>query len=125
MQRCAHRSRVPLDDGEHRVGLRRDHRWHAGLEDRGLLGGDRLQRGAKKFQVVHRDRHNHAGERLVDHVGGIEPAAETDFQQQHVGRVAREQQERRGGLDLEHRDRRIAVGALAFRQRIGQGLVGD
>ena len=42
---------------------------------------------------------------LLDHVGGVEPAAEADFEQQHVGRMAREQQERRRRGDLEHGDR--------------------
>ena len=32
-----------------RVGLRRDRRRHAGLEDAGLLGGDLLQRVAEKL----------------------------------------------------------------------------
>ena len=75
--------------------------------------------------MVHRHRRDRAGERLLDHVGGVEPAAEPDLEQQHVGRMAREQQERRGGLDLEHGDRRVAVGALAFGQRVGQLVVAD
>ena len=65
------------------------------------------------------------GERLLDHVGGVEPPAEPDLQQQHVGGMAREQQQAGRGRDLEHRDRRAAVGALAFRQRGGQFVVGD
>ena len=60
----------------------------------------------------------------LDHIGGVEPPAEADFQQQHVGRMAREQHEGRRGLDLEQRDRRIAVRALAFGQRIGKLGVG-
>src|ERR1700686_4726662 len=34
--------------------------------------------------------------------------------------MAREQQKRRGGLDLEHRDRRVAVVCFAFGQRLGE-----
>ena len=75
--------------------------------------------------MVDRHRRDDAGERLLDHVGGVEPAAEPDFEQQHVGGMAREQQEARRGLDLEHGDRLAAVGALAFGQRGGQLFVGD
>ena len=39
-----------------RVGLRRDDRRHAALEDAGLLGGDLLHRVAEKFGVIDRDR---------------------------------------------------------------------
>ena len=39
-----------LDHREHRVGLRRDRRRHAALEDAGLLGGDLLERVAEKLQ---------------------------------------------------------------------------
>ena len=82
-------------------------------------------RVAEEFQMVHRDRRDRAGERRLDHVGGVEPAAEPDLQQRHVGGMAREQQERRRGLDLEHRDRLAAVGALALLQHVGQRLVAD
>ena len=41
-QRRAHALRLPLDHGEHGIGLRRDRRRHVALEDRGLLGGDLL-----------------------------------------------------------------------------------
>ena len=100
---------------ERRIRLRRDHRRHAALEDAGLLGGDLLERVAEKFEMIDRHRRDHAGERLLDHVGGVEPAAEADFEQQHVGRMAREQQKRRRGLDLEHRDRLAGIDALASR----------
>ena len=52
----------------------------------------------------------------VDHIGGVEPAAETDFQQHDIGRMLREQTERRRGLDLEKRDRRAGIDALAMLQ---------
>ena len=61
----------------------------------------------------------------LDHVGGIEPAAEPDFEQQHVGGMPREQQKRRRRLDLEHGDRRVAIGALAFVERVGKLVVAD
>ena len=74
--------------------------------------------------MVHRHRRDHAGDRTLDHVGGVEPAAEADFEQQHVGGMAREQQEAGGGLDLEHGDRRVAVRLFAFLQRRRQVGVG-
>ena len=112
-----------LDHVQRRLRLRRDRRRHATLENRGLLGGDLLDGVAEKFEMIHRHRRDRAGERRVDHVGRVEPAAETDLEQQHIGRMPRKQKERRGGLDLEHRDRLRAVGALAFQQHIGQRLV--
>ena len=96
--------RLRFDHG-HRLGrlLGGDH-GHAALDDRGLLGGDRGQRVAEEFHVVHADRRDHARERRLDHIGGIEPAAEADFEQQHVGRMLCEQQEAGRGLRLEEGD---------------------
>ena len=84
-----------------------------------------VERVAEEFHVIDRHRRDDAGQRLVDHVGGVEPAAEADFEQQHIGRMPREQQEGRRGRDLEHGDRRAGVGALAFLQRRRQLVVGD
>ena len=125
MQRRARLLGLALEHRRARVGLRRDHGRHAALEDAGLLGGDLLERVAEKFDVIDRDRRDDAGERTLDHIGGVEPAAEADFEQQHVGGMAREQHEGGRGLDLEHRDRRVAVGALAFGERVGELGVGD
>ncbi len=61
--------------------------------------------------------------RLVDDIGGIEPSAEPDFEQQHIGGMAREQKKRSRGLDLEHRDRLTGIDALAFFQRGDQLVV--
>ena len=124
-ERRAPAPRRLLDHRQHRVALRRNRRRHAALEDRGLLVGDLLDGVAEEFQMIHRDRRDRAGDRLVDHVGRVEPAAETDFEQRDVGGRAREQQERRRGLDLEHGDRLVAVGALAFAQHAGERFVAD
>ena len=70
--------------------------------------------------MVERDRRDHARQRMVDDVGGVEAAAQADFQQQHVGRVAREQHECRRRLDLEHGDRRFAIEAFALAERVGK-----
>ena len=92
---------------------------------RGLLAGDRGQRVAEKFRVIHADRRDHGRQRRVDHIGGIEPSAEADFEQHDIGRMLREQAERRRGLDLENRDRLAGVGALAMFERRAQFVVAD
>ena len=79
---------------------------------------------AEKFAVVERQAGDDARQRAFDDVGGVEPAAEPDFEEKNIGRMAREQQKRRSRLDLEHRDRRLAVLGLAFGKRLGKlGIV--
>ena len=106
-------------------GLLGDNHRHAALDDGGLLAGDRRQRVAEEFGVVHADRRDHARQRLFDRVGGVEPPAEADFQQQRIGRILREHAERGRGLDLEHRDRRAVIGLFAALQRIPQFVIAD
>ena len=62
------------------------------LEDAGFFGRDLLERVAEKIGMIDRNGRDDGGERTIDHVGRVEPAAEADFEQQHVGRMAREQQ---------------------------------
>ena len=69
--------------------------------------------------MIERDRRDHAGQRAIDHVGGIEPAAQADLEQQHIGGMAREQDEPGGGRDLEQGDGGAGIGALAFVERGG------
>ena len=81
---------------------------------------------AEEIAMIDRHRRDDAHKRTLDHIGGVEPAAEPDFEKQNVGGMAREQKKRRGGLDLEHRDRRVAVPGFAFGQRLGQrGIVDE
>ncbi len=93
------------------------------LENAGLLVGDLLDRVAEKIGVIDRDPRDDGGERMIHHIGRVQPAAEADFHQQHVGRMAREQHHADRGGDLEHGDRRAGIGALAFLQRRAQLLV--
>ena len=102
------------------IVLRRDHRGAAALEDAGLLGGHRLDGVAEILGVVAPDRRDDGRGDRVDHVGGVHPAAEPDLEQQHVGGRLGEQEQRRGGGDLEHRDRVARVGRLAAREGVGQ-----
>ena len=58
-----------------------------------------------------------ARQRRIDHVGGVEPAAETDLEQHHIGRMPREQAKCRRGFDFENGDRRARIGPLAMFER--------
>ena len=116
---------LALDDRKRLARLRGHDRRHVGLEDAGLLGGDLADGVAEMLGMIERHRGDHGRQRTLDHVGGVEPPAQADLEQQHVGRMAREQQEPRRGGDLEHRDRRARVGALAFGQRIAELIVVD
>ena len=73
--------------------------------------------------MIHADRCDHHRQRRVDHVGRIEPPAEADFQQQHIGRMLREQIKRRRGFHLENRDRRAGIGLFAAFERRAQFIV--
>ena len=70
--------------------------------------------------MIDRHRRDDARQRALDHIGGVEPAAEPDFEKENVGGITREQQKRGRGLDLEHRDRRVAVPGFAFGERSGE-----
>src|SRR5215831_16639552 len=90
-----------------------DHGRSPAPHDGGLLAGDLFQGVAEEIHMVQGYRRNDARKRLRHHIGGIEPAAEPDFEEQHVGRVVGKQNEGGGGFDLEYGDRRMAVGPLA------------
>jgi hypothetical protein len=62
--------------------------------------------------------------RPLEDVGGVEPAAKTDFEQKHVGRMPREQQQSRRGRQLEYGDRCSVIDTLAFREHVCQFLIG-
>ena len=59
-------------------------------------------------------------DRPVDDVGGVEPSAETGFQQHDIGLVLREQTKRRRGLHLENRDRLAGIDLFAVLQHPAQ-----
>ena len=80
---------------------------------------------AEEFHVVHADRREHARKRRLDHIGGIEPAAEADFEQQHVGRMLCEQQEAPRRSCFEKGQRLAGIGALALFERGQQLVVAD
>ena len=54
------------------------------LDDRRLLASDLGNRGAEQILVVERDVGHH-GDAEVEHVGAVEPAAEPDLADQHLG----------------------------------------
>ena len=120
MHRRAHALRLCLD---HRHRLRRllgaNHR-RAALDDGGLFAGDGGQRAAKEFHVIHADRRDDDSDRPVDDVGGVEPSAETGFQQHDIGLMLREQTKRRRGLHLENRDGIARIDLFAVLQHPAQ-----
>ncbi len=75
--------------------------------------------------MIHADGRDHARQRRVDDVGGVKPPAETDLEQHHIGRMLREQAERRHGLDFEQGDRRARIDALALFERDGEFVIAD
>jgi len=83
---------LPLDHGERVARLRRHNGRRAALEDAGLFSRDLFERVAEKINVVDRNARDDGGERMIDHIGRVQAAAEPNFHQQHVGRMAREQQ---------------------------------
>ena len=70
--------------------------------------------------MIHRHARDHAGQRPLDDIGGVKTAAEPDFEEQNVRRMAREQEKRRRRLDFKNRDRRAAILGFAFDKRIGK-----
>ena len=61
---------------------------------------------------------------MLDHIGRVEPAAEADFEQQHVGRMAREQHQAAAVVISNTVIGCAGIGALAFLQRRAELLVG-
>ena len=67
--------------------------------------------------MVERHARNRARQRTLDNIGGVEASAESDLEQQHIGRMAREQEKSRRRLDFKYRDRMFTVSAFAFGKR--------
>src|ERR1700722_11520812 len=61
-----------------------------------------------------------AGKRLLDHIGGIQPAAETDFQNGEIGGMFCEGVKRRRRRSLEIGDGSMPRKLAAFAQNVGQ-----
>jgi len=105
MQRRAHALCLLLDHGDRLGWLLRRNRRHAALDDRGLFARDRHQAVAEIFGVVHADRRDHGRQRRLDHIVASSRPRDRP-QQRHIGRMPREQPERRRRLDFENGDRR-------------------
>ena len=100
--------------------LRGDNHGHAFFDNAGFFRRDLIDATAEIFGVVERNRRNHSGKRALNYVGGVEPPAHADFEQQHIGGMAREQHKADGSGNFEHRDRRSGIGALTLFQRARQ-----
>ncbi len=116
---------VRLDHLHHLRDLRCHHRRAAALDDARLLAGDLAERVAEELFVVERDRRDRRDQRIVDDIGGVVAAAKPDLEQGEVGRMAREEEDRRRGGDLELRDRRAVVDALDLEERLDQRVLAD
>ena len=124
VQRCTKALRRLFDRS---FGIRRklcaDHR-HAFLDNARLFRGDLRKRVAKEFDVIHPDGGDDAGQRLLDHIGRIQPSAKPDFQQHDIRRMPREQIKRRSRLDFEDRDGFACIDAFAMIERVAQLVIG-
>src|SRR5262249_27649191 len=92
---------------------------HLRLENAGLLRRDLADGIAKMFGVIERYRRDNGSKRAIDDIGGIEPSAQADLEQQHVGGTARKQQQSSRRRDLEYRGGRARVGRAPMRRRGG------
>ena len=68
---------------------------------------------SEKLDMVDRDRRDDRAKGMIDDVGGVEPPAEADLEQQVVGRDLGKEQERRRRGDLEKGDRPAGIDRLA------------
>ena len=103
-------------------GLRGEDRGRAGLDDPGLLEGDRGQVVAEVARVVDRDRQHHR-DRAVGDVGGVPRAAHADLDHGRVDRGVGEGGERHPDDRLEERQRVRLVGVdqLDVRRDVVEG----
>ena len=75
--------------------------------------------------MIDGDRGDGRGERPLDHVGGVEPAAQAGLQQREIGRRLGEGLEGKRGGDLEKRDGRFAVRRFAIVDELQEARVVD
>jgi len=92
------------DHRRRRVVVHAGDRGHAGLQDPGLLAGDRGVGVPQHLRVVQADRRDRA-HRGREHVRGVQPPAEPDLDHGPAHRVPREDIERERSGDLEERAR--------------------
>ena len=75
--------------------------YDARLHDAGLLRCDLLERVPELVGMVHRDRRDDGDRWLLDDVRRVEPPAQSDLEQQHIGGVFGEGKKSRRRGDLE------------------------
>ena len=66
--------------------------WRVFLDYASLFPRDLADMATEKFLMVDVDRCDHAGGRMIDYIGGIEPATKPDFNQCQVSRILGESQ---------------------------------
>ena len=114
-------------DGPHGFLLRGEKGPHAGLEDPGLFPGDGFDPVTQKVLMVDPDPGDERQRHRVgwQDVGGVQPPAQTGFQQHEVRRCLAEGEERRRRGQLEECARLVAVGVLHPGQNVEQAVVAD
>ena len=75
--------------------------------------------------MIERDRRDDGERRALEDVRRVEAAAEPDLEQEHVGRVLGEGEERRRRRDLELGDVVVAVARLRAGQHVDQRVLAD
>ncbi len=127
VQRRADLGGARLQHGLPVARLRRDHARHAVLQDAGLLERDLRHRLAQEMLMVERDRRDRGDGGARDHVGGVEPPAQSDLGSSvMLGRRARlEGEEGRRRRDLEEGHGRAVIDALALLEERQQQVLVD
>ena len=125
MERRAELFGTRLDHVERLALLAADNARHAPLQDARLLGGDRGEAFAEKTHMIDRDRRDCGRKRLLDHIGGVEPAAESGFEQQQVRRRLGEGKEGGSRRDLEQRNELAAICGFGARQAVDEMIFAD
>ncbi len=93
------------------IRLDSDHGRPAALQDAGLFRRDQGQRVAQILLVVVVDGGNHRDSRVGDDIGCVQPAAQSNLQQEIVGRNAAEGEKGCRRCDLEKGDGFAAIAA--------------
>ena len=112
-----------LDQARRRLGIAADGRI-AGAENARLLAADGLARGAEKIHVIEIDAGDDGDVGLVD-VGGVEPPAEADLEDDGVERLRGEDLPRRQRAELEIGQRHVAARRFDPREALAQRGVVD
>ena len=117
--------RVALQHRHRLGGLGGNDRRRAAAENPGLLAGDFAERVAEKRLMVEIDRRHHGGEGRFHDIGGVETAAEPDFDDGVVGGRFGEGEIGGAGRRLKIGEHVVAHRRIDAPQRVDQRRVGN